>query len=147
MGAEAFLITFLVFLTVAVLVAYAATQFRIPYTIAMVLVGLGVSVLHLSQELHLTIELEPDLILLIFLPGLLFEASYHIDLPLLRANGRSILLLAIPGVLISTVIVGFLTHVGLGLPLGVALLFGVMISATIPSPSSPCSKRWAWTSG
>jgi CPA1 family monovalent cation:H+ antiporter len=132
MDAETLIITFVIFLTVAVLVAYAATQLRIPYTIAMVLVGLGVSVLHLSQQLHITIELEPDLILLIFLPGLLFEASYHIDLTLLRANLRSILLLAIPGVLISTVIVGLIVNVGLSLPLGVALLFGVMISATDP---------------
>ena len=61
---------------------------------------------------------------------MLFEASYHIDLPLLRANGRTILLLAIPGVLISTFIVGLLVNLGLGLHLGVALLFGVMISAT-----------------
>ncbi|MFC2037301.1 hypothetical protein ACFLYD_04935 [Chloroflexota bacterium] len=45
MDAEALLITFLIFLTVAVLVAYAATSFPVTHTIAMVLVGLGVSVL------------------------------------------------------------------------------------------------------
>jgi len=130
--AEAFLVTFLIFLTVAVLVAYIAARFRVPYTIAMVLVGLGVSFLHLSQDLHLTVELEPELILLIFLPGLLFEASYHIDLSLLRANLRPILLLAIPGVLISTTVVGLLINLELGLPLLEALLFGVIISATDP---------------
>jgi CPA1 family monovalent cation:H+ antiporter len=130
--AETFLVTFLIFLTVAVLVAYAAARFRVPYTIAMVLVGLGVSFLHLGQDLHLTVELEPELILLIFLPGLLFEASYHIDLSLLRANLRTILLLAIPGVLISTTVVGLLINLELGLPLREALLFGVIISATDP---------------
>ena len=132
MNVETFIITFVIFVTVAVLVAWAATRLRIPYTIAMVLVGLGVSVLHLSRQFHLSIELEPDLILLVFLPGLLFEASYHIDLTLLRANLRSILLLAIPGVLISTAVVGLIVYAGLSLPLGVALLFGVIISATDP---------------
>ncbi|MFC2030990.1 Na+/H+ antiporter [Chloroflexota bacterium] len=132
MDAEALLITFLIFLTIAVLVAYAATRLRIPYTIAMVLVGLGASILHFRSELHLTIELEPEMILLIFLPGLLFEASYHIDLSLLRPNLRAILLLAIPGVLISTTVVGLILGVGLGLPLATALLFGVIISATDP---------------
>ncbi len=132
MDLEALLITFLAFSTIAVLVAFAASKLRIPYTIAMVLVGLGVSVLHLGQDLHLSIDLEPDLILLIFLPGLLFEASYHVDLTLLRVNLRSILLLAIPGVLISTIVVGFLVNVGLNLSLPIALLFGVIISATDP---------------
>ena len=132
MDLEALLITFLAFLTVAVLVTLVASKLRIPYTIAMVLVGLGVSVLHLGQVFHLTVDLEPDLILLVFLPGLLFEASYHIDLPLLRTNIRSILLLAIPGVLISTVVVGLLVGVGLNMALPTALLFGVIISATDP---------------
>lgn len=132
MDPETLIVTFVIFMTVAVLVAYAATRLRIPYTIAMVLVGLGVSVLRLGSQLHLTVELEPDLILLIFLPGLLFEASYHIDLTLLRANMRSILLLAIPGVLISTIVVGLIVYTGLSIPLEVALLFGVMISATDP---------------
>jgi CPA1 family monovalent cation:H+ antiporter len=132
MDAETFLITFLIFLTIAVLVAYAATRLRIPYTIAMVLVGLGASILHFGSDLHFAVELEPELILLIFLPGLLFEASYHIDLSLLRPNLRAILLLAIPGVLISTTVVGLIVGVGLGLTLATALLFGDIISATYP---------------
>jgi len=132
MDFESLLVTFLLFLTVAVLVTYAASRFRIPYTIAMVLVGLGVSILHLGQELPFPFDLEPDLILLIFLPGLLFEASYHIDLSLLRSNLRTILLLAIPGVLLSTLIIGLLLSWGLGASPTWALLFGMIISATDP---------------
>lgn len=132
MDAETLLATFLVFLTVAVLVAYAATKLRIPYTIAMVLVGLGASLLVPVLGIEIAIELEPEMILMIFLPGLLFEASYHIDLRLLQPNLRAILLLAIPGVLISTFVVGLLVKFGLNLGWGVALLFGVIISATDP---------------
>jgi CPA1 family monovalent cation:H+ antiporter len=130
-GAEPLLTTFIRFLAIAVLVTYAASRFRIPYSIAMVLVGLGVSIFRVSlgQE---ALELSPDLILLIFLPGLLFEASYHVDLDVLRINLRPILLLAIPGVILSTMVVGFLLHLILHLPLVEALLFGIIISATDP---------------
>jgi CPA1 family monovalent cation:H+ antiporter len=119
-------------MAVAVLVAWIASRLRVPYTIAMVLAGLGVSVLHLSIGEFLQIELEPQIILLIFLPGLLFEASYHIDWSLLRENLRAILLLAIPGVVFSTAIVGGLLGWALDLPIAEALIFGVVISATDP---------------
>jgi CPA1 family monovalent cation:H+ antiporter len=132
MGVEALLVTFLAFLTAAVLVSYGASRLRLPYTVAMVLVGLCVSILRAITGHHLAGELEPELILLIFLPGLLFEASYHLDLHQLRANLRPILWLAIPGVLISALVVAFLARLGLRLSLVDALLFGVLISATDP---------------
>jgi CPA1 family monovalent cation:H+ antiporter len=66
-------------MAIAVLVAYAAARFRVPYTIALVLTGLGISLFHLSLVALAHIELEPELILVTFLPGLLFEAGYHID--------------------------------------------------------------------
>jgi CPA1 family monovalent cation:H+ antiporter len=132
MGAEALLVTFLAFLTAAVLVSYGASRLRLPYTVAMVLVGRCVSILRAVTGHHLSGELEPELILLVFLPGLLFEASFHLDLHQLRTNLRPILWLAIPGVLISALVVGLFARVGLGLSLVEALLFGVLISATDP---------------
>jgi CPA1 family monovalent cation:H+ antiporter len=129
---ETLLVTFLAFMGVAVLVSYAAKRLRISYLVAMVLAGLVVSALRLGLEGPEAIGLEPKLILLIFLPGLLFEASYHIDLRQLRTNLRAILLLAIPGVLISTLLVGAALHWLLPLPWIEALLFGVLISATDP---------------
>ena len=44
MDTEALLIAFVAFLTIAVLVSYAASRLRLPYTVAMVLVGLCVSI-------------------------------------------------------------------------------------------------------
>ena len=129
---EALLVTFLAFLSMAVLVSLAAKRLRIPYTIAMVLAGLVVSGLRLEIDGLEAVGLEPELILLVFLPGLLFEASYHIDLRSLRANLRTIIILAIPGVLISTVLIGAALHWILPLPWTEALLFGVLISATDP---------------
>jgi CPA1 family monovalent cation:H+ antiporter len=119
-------------LAVAVLVAYVADRFRVPYTVAMVLTGLGVSVLGLGVGPVQVFELEPELILMTFLPGLLFEAGYHINLSELRDNLKTILIMAIPGLVISAAISGGLISLGLGLPIATALLFGVLISATDP---------------
>ena len=123
---------FVMFLTIVVLVAYAASRIGVPYSIALVLTGLVVSVLNVSLEGLSPLRLEPDLILLTFLPGLLFEAGYHVDPRPLRAYLRPIVLLAIPGVLLSAVITGVLVSIEIGIPILEALLFGVIISATDP---------------
>ncbi|HEC22195.1 MAG TPA: Na+/H+ antiporter [Chloroflexi bacterium] len=125
-------IQFIAFLATAVLVAYGASRLRLPYTIAMVLAGLGVSLLNLDVGGLQAFHLDSELILIVFLPGLLFEAAYHIDLREFRSNLKLILLLAIPGVALSTLIIGFLLNLGLGLGLAEALVFGVLISATDP---------------
>jgi CPA1 family monovalent cation:H+ antiporter len=128
MGLESQLIGLLI---IAVLVATVARRFRVPYTVAMVVTGLGVGFLRLGPDLgYLT--LSPHLILVTFLPGLLFEAGYHLDLRALRSNIRTILILAVPGVLLSMAIIGYLLHLLLGLPLADAMLFGILISATDP---------------
>lgn len=46
--AEPLVVVFVRFLAIAVLIAWGASRFRIPYTIAMVIVGLGVSVLRID---------------------------------------------------------------------------------------------------
>lgn len=114
-------------LLIVALVAMVARRIKLPYTVALVLVGL---VIALQNQLR--IELTPDLVLALFLPPLVFEAAFHLQLGRLRANLTPILTLAIPGVLISTTIVGFLLA-GFGiLPLPAALLFGALIAATDP---------------
>lgn len=118
-------------LIIAVLVATLARRVRIPYTVALVLTGLAVSALNVAPALG-DVSLSPTLILLTFLPGLIFEAAYHLDLRALRDNLKPILLLAVPGVLISMAIIGYLTHWLFDIPLAEALLFGVLISATDP---------------
>jgi len=115
----------------AVGVALTARRLRIPYTVALVLTGLALSLVNRGGEL-VTIELEPELILLAFLPGLLFESAYHVQFDEFKVNFKAILLLAVPGIMVSMLIIGFLLHRLLGLPLVEALVFGVLISATDP---------------
>ena len=114
-------------LLIVSLVAIVVRQLRIPYTVALVIVGL---VITFQQPLQ--IDLTPELILALFVPPLVFEAAFHIDFHRLRDNLVPILVLAIPGVLLTTVIVGGIVAAGVNLPLPTALVFGALISATDP---------------
>jgi CPA1 family monovalent cation:H+ antiporter len=114
-------------LLIVTLVAMVARRIKLPYTVALVLAGL---VIALQNQLR--IALTPDLVLALFLPPLVFEAAFHLRLDQLRANLTPILTLAIPGVLLSTALVGFLLSLLGILPLPAALLFGALIAATDP---------------
>ncbi|MBI5566116.1 MAG: cation:proton antiporter [Chloroflexi bacterium] len=114
-------------LLVVSLVAIAVRRLRIPYTVALVIVGLLI-----TFQQPLQISLTPELILALFVPPLVFEAAFHLNFNRLRDNWRPILLLAIPGVLVTTVIVGLIVAVGVNLPITTALVFGALISATDP---------------
>ena len=115
-------------LVVASLVAIVIQRIRLPYTVALVLVGLGLSFF----QGMITIELTEELILALFLPPLLFEAAFHVEVKELRQNLSPILMLAIFGVIISTFVVGGLVAWGTSLTLSTALIFGALIAATDP---------------
>jgi CPA1 family monovalent cation:H+ antiporter len=120
-------------LLIAVIVAVATKYIRLPYTIALVLVGLALG----AFGGFVPVELSRDLIFFIFLPPLLFEGCLNMDLSLLARNWRRILLLALPGIIVSTALLGggaWLVFQALGapLPLEIALLLGVMLSPTDP---------------
>jgi monovalent cation:H+ antiporter, CPA1 family len=127
--------TFILLFAVASAVALVARRLRIPYTVALVSAGLVLGGLDLIPAPELT----RNLLFTVFLPGLIFEAAFHIDSREFRANLISILSLAVPGVIASTALVAFvLTPVFafLGLATGfdwkVGLVFGALISATDP---------------
>src|SRR5262249_31294565 len=78
------------------------------------------------------LELTPELILAVFLPPLVFEAAFQIQLRQLLDNLVPILVLAVPGVLLTTFAVGVIVWAGLGVPLSTGLVFGALMSATDP---------------
>lgn len=114
-------------LLIVSLVAIVVRRLRVPYTVALVLVGLLITIQQTIQ-----IELTPELILALFVPPLIYEAAFHVEFQLLRAALLAILVLAIPGVLLTTVIVGLIVSAGVNLPLSSALVFGALIAATDP---------------
>jgi CPA1 family monovalent cation:H+ antiporter len=119
---------FITLLLIASGVAMLTKWIRVPYTLALVVVGLAISPMHFIPPVHIS----PDLILLIFLPALLFEAAWNLKLSELKANLVPILLLATVGVALSVGIIGAIIHYGIGLSWSSALLFGAIISATDP---------------
>src|SRR5713226_5221172 len=84
-------------LLVVSLVAIAVRRLRIPYTVALVVVGLLI-----TFQSPLKIELTSPLILAVFLPPLVFEAAFHINFAQLGRGAAAILTLAVPGVILTT---------------------------------------------
>ncbi|MGH9438384.1 MAG: cation:proton antiporter, partial [Terriglobia bacterium] len=132
-------IEFLIWLLIAAsIIAVVAARLKIPYTVALVLGGLLIGSLHRLPMVQSFTQgnrpnwLTPDIVLILFLPPLLFEASINLPFRYLRRNLFPILLLANVGVLAATVITGFAIHWVFGLPVIIALVFGAIISATDP---------------
>jgi len=115
-------------LLTASLVAMVSRRLRLPYSIGLVIAGIGLALLPSAPALPLT----RDLIFNIFLPPLVFEAALQLkwkpfcrDLPLTAG-------LAFPGVAIAAAIVAAGMHFIIGWsPIGAAL-FGALIAATDP---------------
>ncbi len=112
---------------VAVLVGILARKLRMPYTLGLVLIGLGLALL-----IHVEVPITEDLILALLVPPLVFEAAFHLRAEDLRHDASTILMLAVPGVVLTMLIVGGVVHSGAGLPLGPAMLFGALVAATDP---------------
>ena len=68
----------------------------------------------------------------VFLPALIFEAAWNLDLPTMRRAWKPIVLLAVPGVAVTAAIVALGAHFLGGLALPLALLLGAILSATDP---------------
>ena len=126
-------------LILSLLVAIAIRWVRLPYTIALVIVGLVLG--WLGESLFTTIEpdgglLSAELILFILLPPLLFEGSSAMHIDRLKSNWRTISLLAIPGVLINTIVIALICwrFVWWGEDYGFlyGLLIGSILAATDP---------------
>src|SRR6202142_2279001 len=90
-----------VLLLIASAVAIIARRLRIPYTVGLVLIGLALGLLT-AQD----IQISPQLILALLVPPLVFDAAFHIRLEDLRRDFWFILLLAVPGVILTTLLVG-----------------------------------------
>jgi len=116
-----------VLLLIASGVAVAARRFRVPYTVGLVIIGLFITLLNPRQ-----VEFTPQIILLLLVPPLVFEAAFHIRVDDLRHNFGVIMLLAVPGVVLTTLLVGWLVSWGTGLALQAALVFGALTAATDP---------------
>jgi CPA1 family monovalent cation:H+ antiporter len=130
-------------LLLAVMVAVAglsvlARVVRVPYPILLVLGGLVLGFLPGMPA----VELPPELVLVVFLPPLLYWSGFFSSPRDLRADARAISLLAIGLVLATTVAVAVVAHAvvdGMSWPAAFAL--GAIVSPTDPLAASAIGRR------
>lgn len=141
----------IVVLLIASLIAMAPLRkIRLPFTVAVMLTGFGLGALlnsmhgeghpgPFSELLHMVGSaggLSPSLILFVLLPPLVFESAFNMDVRELIKNLVPVTVLAVPVLILSTVITGAAVMVAggeaHGLGWAAALLFGALISATDP---------------
>ena len=124
------LTTFISLLAFAAVIGVLAKFIKVPYTIALVLAGLVVAVFGAAPD---GVVITHELILVLLLPPLLFQAGLHLDIALLQKKAVPVVILAIPGVLVSTVLVAVAVRPFLGDSAWIpALLFGAMLAPTDP---------------
>lgn len=124
------------FLLFLIVLGAAATALRlvsrriaaVPYP---VLLAVGGILIGLVPGIRLP-AIGSDLILLAFVPGLVFEASLNLELDELRRRIVPVGLLATVGVLLTVVLIGLLVHLTLRLDWGAAFLLGSIVAATDP---------------
>lgn len=117
----------------------------LPYTVALLLMGLlfgaanntevvQVQLPLISQLLSMVANIDPHLILFAFLPILIFESAFSMEVHLFKKMASQIALLAVPGLIICTLITAVLVKWLLPWDWSwpVALMFGALISATDP---------------
>ena len=100
----------------------------VPYPVVLAAAGVVIGLLPGGQLGHVG----SDVILLAFVPGLIFEAALTLDLPELRRRLVPIGLLATAGVALTVVLIGTLTHLILGLSWASSMLLGAIVAATDP---------------
>ena len=112
--------------TATAALAVLARIIKVPYPILLTLGGLVFGFVPGLPD----IELDPELVLLIFLPPLLYSAAFFSNLRELRANARPIGLLAIGLVITTTAAVAAVAHEVIGLEWKVAFVLGAVVSPT-----------------
>lgn len=117
------------FLATAAFVSTIAARVRVPYTAALVIVGLAAGALHVVPA----VTIGPELIIGGLIVPLLFEGAVRIPRRPLRAYAPLILALAVPGTLIAAAVIAAAAAAGAGLPWAAALIVGAVCAATDPA--------------
>ncbi len=134
---------------VGALLKLLLVRVNVPYTVGLFVIGLAIGTMNhygvfdarpiIGQSIDMACALDPDLILNIFLPILIFSAAYELDIHIFRKTLTNATLLSIPGMIIAMVLTAALmmgiTHFAPSYAnwnWTFALMFGALISATDP---------------
>jgi len=114
---------------------------KLPYTVVLLLFGIIIASIEkfyltgdgvVSHMIRQVGDIDPHLILFLFLPILIFESAYSMEPHLFFRIAPQIILLAVLGLIISMVLTAFAVSWIFSWGIGAALLFGALISATDP---------------
>lgn len=123
-------------LAVSAIVLAFCKRYKLPFTVLLVLVGIGLTYLGdvgpSAMRHYFQFHISPDVIFYVCLPTLLFESALNLNARQLQRNMLPVLTLAIPGLLLSTALIGFIVSSLTSIPLVPALLLGAILSATDP---------------
>ncbi len=118
---------------------FVAGRLKVPYTVLLVIVGSILVPLSSFPFFHFitSFKLTPELLFFVFLPVLIFESAYNMNMREMAENIRSISWLSVVSLVISAFFVAFalfwgLKLIGFPVPFMATLIFGALISATDP---------------
>jgi Na+/H+ antiporter len=114
-----------------------ANWLKVPYPITLVIGGLAIGLIPGIPDVHLN----PDLVLLVFLPPLLYQSAFFYDLRALRDDARVIALQSIGLTLATAAVVGLVAHDVMDLPWAMAFALGAIVSPTDPAAATAIMRR------
>jgi monovalent cation/hydrogen antiporter len=126
----------IVLLTATTVLAGIAARTGVPYPVVLVLGGLVLGVLPGPTPV-----LRPDLVLVLFLPPLVYAPAFYASIDEVRAGARPILELATGLVLITGLAVAAVAHYVVGLPWEVAAVLGAILGPTDPIAATSVVRR------
>ncbi len=137
-------------LLLGVILKMVSAKIRIPYTVLLFMAGCGLGILYnngfyegrvfMETGLDMVSNMNPDFVLYVFLPILIFDAAYEMNLHVFKKTLFNASLLAGPGLVICMLLTAAFIMLGVAIfPEGAgnwgwtyALMFGGLISATDP---------------
>jgi NhaP-type Na+/H+ or K+/H+ antiporter len=145
-GGGAYTILFLIAaLTLGAATRHLSRFIRLPYTVALLLIGIGLGAaakahwldfhaVPLGEAISHAATIDPHLILFVFLPTLLFESAFCMDTHVFRRSVKTVLVLAVPGLIVATALTAVIARYLFPWSWSweAAFMFGAVVSATDP---------------
>lgn len=136
---QAVISLFLLLLIASGVFLFSERSKKIPYTVLLTIAGLllGIAAKYIPLPLFSSFSLTPEMLFYVFLPVLIFESAYNVNLRDFYKSIISVTFLSTIGLAISAVVIAVLVTygsqlLGINIPFVIALLFGSIISATDP---------------
>jgi CPA1 family monovalent cation:H+ antiporter len=130
-------------IALSTVIFFTAKRFKLPYTVLLVFVGLLlIPVVNLPYLKNVfgflgDMVLTPELLFYIFLPILIFESAFNMNIRKILDSVWVIGLMSVVSLLVSTVLIAMALYlimplIGIHMPLAIAFIFGALISPTDP---------------